>query len=235
MQQQQQSMHAGGQNAGPGQNGSMTGHLSQGVGDPSSMQQSNGPIQNGPDLRPLTALTGLSDPKQINEVLQYALLSAADLHRRGVPNHIIQLVENNRAFLVRQLQLQRDFHGGVAKNVPPGISGPALSRMMPNSASSFINGQPQLNTGAMNSLADGGRPQQPSQVPLGQGAMGTHQATLPNANGDIQNPQMHGQMRSTAQPQFRRPTPAELQRGAEFANKIKLEYIGRKSLCFPSD
>ncbi|TBU43226.1 hypothetical protein BD309DRAFT_980789 [Dichomitus squalens] len=54
-------------------------------------------------------LSDIKDPKALNEIISYAALSAPELQARGVPDHIIALVEKHRDQLKATLQQQRDF------------------------------------------------------------------------------------------------------------------------------
>ncbi|KAF7967708.1 hypothetical protein HWV62_33335 [Athelia sp. TMB] len=67
---------------------------------------------NPPQTNPAAAPTS-SAAQQINTVMMYAHVPAAELHARGVPDNVIRFVEANRANLQRSVQQQISFRGVV--------------------------------------------------------------------------------------------------------------------------
>ena len=73
-------------------------------------------------------LMGATDPQELSQILQYAKLSAEDLHRRGVAQETINKVERHRDLLLRTLEGQRNFLEGVQQAIvgqgdAPGMPG----------------------------------------------------------------------------------------------------------------
>ncbi|KAI0749853.1 hypothetical protein C8Q80DRAFT_1164314 [Daedaleopsis nitida] len=94
------------------------------------------PQQNGSSFP--QSLADIKDPKLASELVSYSVLSVAEMQQRGVPPHIIQLVERNREQLTRTLESQRNF----AKNIQN--ANPAQR----NVSNPMANGQSPMN-GAM--------------------------------------------------------------------------------------
>ena len=85
---------------------------------PVSIQSNNA---SGSGRMNLTIPPG-TDPKQINELLGHARYSAEELRRQGVSEHMIAIVERNRAILEASLRTQQNFHGSLAKQQQVGAS-----------------------------------------------------------------------------------------------------------------
>lgn len=87
----------------------------------------NGP----PQIRP-----SLSDPSQMQLVMAYANIPAIELRRRGIPEQLIQFIENNRSTLLRNAAEQGVFRNQIARppdGMHPGGHGspPAGGMMQP--------------------------------------------------------------------------------------------------------
>ncbi|KAJ7494586.1 hypothetical protein B0H11DRAFT_2002483 [Mycena galericulata] len=95
---------------------------------------------------------GISDPVQMQQVLNYLPVPPAELRRRGVPEQLIQFIENNRAALMKTVMDQSNFRIGLR----PGDQGGG--GMHPGGG-----GQPPFSTagGMNNGLMQPGPPFRP--------------------------------------------------------------------------
>ncbi|KAH9930150.1 uncharacterized protein B0H18DRAFT_1209636 [Fomitopsis serialis] len=126
------------------------------------------------------------DPKLINELVTYARRPAEELRRQGVPEHVVNIVEQNRPILEASLRSQQDFHGRLAKqaqanggmgmqpNMAPGFpKTPQMPQGVPSSSTSPAQ-QQQMSTQVQqsaqtnqpqNGTAPAEGPPMPPQVP----------------------------------------------------------------------
>ncbi|TBU22240.1 hypothetical protein BD311DRAFT_676498 [Dichomitus squalens] len=75
-------------------------------------------------------LSNMKDPKALGETISYAELSAPELQARGVPDHIIALVEKHRDQLKATLQQQRNCAKIIqiaAQGQPRDVSNPEMA------------------------------------------------------------------------------------------------------------
>jgi hypothetical protein len=156
--------------------------------------------------------------QQMNAVMAYANTSAADMRTRGVPDGLIQFVEQNRSHLQRTYLQQQAFRGMVRPNAPGQTSEP--ERMIAN-VSGFPNISPQQQQ-AIPSAGARPPPQPPQQNHLQAGM---------NVSGAS-----HGQ----PQPQSpvpswpARPTPEQSQQSIQLIARVKQDFVTRSELSFLS-
>lgn len=160
---------------------------------------------------PLPSRTVLTS-EQMNAVLMYANVSAAELRARGVAENIIHFVETNRTHLQRSVKQQHMFRGMVQNPNGPGpeqgmnVNGqfPQPSPgPVPNMAHNVARGPLQGLSPAGTSLAANNVQSQPPQQPLMNGAM-HQQGTRPA-----------------------RPTPEQSQEAIQFIAKVKNEFMSK--------
>ncbi|KAJ7104308.1 hypothetical protein B0H15DRAFT_809422 [Mycena belliarum] len=75
---------------------------------------------SGPPPLPMR-LGGITDPNQMQLVMAYANVPAAELRRRGLPDQIIQFIEANRVMLLQRASEQANFRNQIAR--PPDQGG----------------------------------------------------------------------------------------------------------------
>ncbi|KAF7964453.1 hypothetical protein HWV62_7575, partial [Athelia sp. TMB] len=154
---------------------------------------------NPPQANPAAAPTS-SAAQQMNTMMMYAHVPAAELHARGVPDNVIRFVEANRANLQRSVQQQISFRGVVQ-----------------NGSSSAEQGQfsqPQAGPGP--SMQHPARGPQQGLSPAGM-SLATH-------NGQPQQPAMNGAL---GQPGARptRPTTEQSAQAQQFVTQIRNEFV----------
>jgi hypothetical protein len=178
----------------------------------------------------------VTSAQQMQMVMAYANVPAADLRAKGIPERIIQFVEQNRANFQRQTQQQQAFRGMLMKpnqSVPSGQSSEP-DRMPPsNSTTQFLSQQnPALPNPLPNSVP---RPQQHFMPPnhaminggnLGSNNMDTQFARQPQQSG-LQGASNGGPAPPTRLP---RPTQEQLQHAVTFISKVKHDFMSRNNI-----
>lgn len=158
------------------------------------------------------SVADIKDPKLIGELVSYSASSAAELQQRGVPLHIIQLVENNRERLKSMLETQRNFSRGLQNAREQGAA-----QVQRNVSNPMGNGPQGSNPPPMN--VPNGAAQHQKYMPLQ-----TQLITMPSSytmgpNGQPGQPQQpQQQMGPNA-----RPTAAQMQNAVETVKRIKEE------------
>jgi len=157
----------------------------------------------------------------------YASTSAADMRGHGVPEQLIQFVEQNRAHLQRTATQQHLFRGMVQKPNAPGSSGQASDpeSLMPT-ATRFPHISPQQQA-AMPS-AGARPPQQPPQQGHPQAGMNLSGAN--NGQSQQQNPTINSMSTQRSWPS--RPTLEQSHQAIMSVQKMKQEFITRSEFPF---
>ncbi|KAK7032988.1 ARID domain-containing protein [Favolaschia claudopus] len=155
-----------------------------------------GPSQ--PGIRP----GGISDPSQMQMVMAYANIPLPELRRRGIPEQLIQFIENNRATLLSQQREALAFRSQVMR------SDPARNPMQPGQPP-FGGPQPVpgLNSGMI-----------PPGQPFGGGM--NHPGVPHNA--------MEGQ---GLHPMLARPSRENVQAAMAYISKLKTDYSAERMLA----
>ena len=166
-------------------------------------------------------LSDIKDPKALSEIISYAALSVPELQARGVPNHIIALVEKHRDQLKSTLQQQRDFAKNIqnaSQGQPRNVSNPGMAngnQMLPPQPSG-MNVANHIN-GLTKPPMQPGQPQQPMNVPS--------TSTMPQNLQQPQRPGIPGMLPVGTG----RPTPAQMAAAVELVKRLKDE--NKRKLC----
>jgi hypothetical protein len=170
--------------------------------------------------------------QQMQSMLAYASLSAAELRSRGISEKIIQFVENHRTNLQRTARQQQAFRGILKSNHqgPSGQQPPNQDRTPSNGQGPFAGNLQQQNAALVAALPHTvAHPQQYSQQ---------HQAMTGINNMDTQfrTPQGPMGVPSNAQPQQQptRPSQEQIQQAVRFITKVKNEFLSRSLLQMPT-
>ncbi|KAJ6577233.1 hypothetical protein B0H19DRAFT_1019558 [Mycena capillaripes] len=166
------------------------------------------PGGNGPPQLPIRP-GGISDPSQMQLVMAYANIPLPELRRRGIPEQLIQFIENNRTTLLRNAEAQDFFRRGIAR---PGDQ----NRPMPPNGQQFAGSPP----------AGGGMPNimQPGQPPFMQ-----HPGMHNNNPMDLQQQQQQPQQQHPQQ-SIARPSREHLQAAFAHITKLKSDYSPERML-----
>ncbi|KAI0714422.1 hypothetical protein C8T65DRAFT_644276 [Cerioporus squamosus] len=171
-------------------------------------------MQAGPQL-----LTDVKDPKVVNELISYALVSAQEMQQRGVAPQLIQLVERHRDTLKNMQEQQRNFQQkiqtaaqqGGAQGQPRNLSNQLMNGQQMNGMNPMGNAQqPGMN------LPNGIRPNMPSGPQPGMSTPAMQQ------NGQQQQQQMGANGPQGHMPGVR-PTPQQLQSAIEMVRRLREE------------
>ncbi|KZP27348.1 hypothetical protein FIBSPDRAFT_928183 [Athelia psychrophila] len=141
---------------------------------------------------------------QMNAMMMYAHVPAADLHARGVHENVIRFVETHRAQLQRSVKQQMSFRG-VVQNAGAASGEQGLG----------VNGQfsqPQAGPGPSMAQSQARGPQQ-GLSPAGM-SLAPHNGHPPNMNGG-----MAQQGRPT------RPSPEQSHQASNFVAHVKTEFL----------
>ncbi|OBZ72332.1 hypothetical protein A0H81_07506 [Grifola frondosa] len=186
----------------------------------SAQAQNNGapvPPPNVPQFNGVPSLPGLSDPKLINELVNLSASSSAELRRRGIPQNIIDTVENHRPRLQEARQQQHDFRNRLAQNVQPPNGAP--QQRIADGQLMNPRGQPAI-ANTPNPLL-GMRPGQHAQHAVNQPT-----PVPPNAFGDGGS-QMQNNSRGPLIQMRPRPTLQDVENCSKFVQNIRAEYHAR--------
>jgi hypothetical protein len=156
-------------------------------------------------------------PRQMNAVMVYANVPAAELRTRGVPEQVVHFVENNRAHLQRTMQQQQMFRGMIPKpNMPGQASEPG--RNNPDAIGSFSGMLPSQQQGSIPPA--GPRPPPPGH-PASMSVNGT-------SNGQLQPPQKPPPTNGIAAtpPSYpSRPTQEQSQEAILYIQRTKHDFV----------
>ncbi|KAJ6607365.1 hypothetical protein B0H10DRAFT_2072011 [Mycena sp. CBHHK59/15] len=155
---------------------------------------------NGPPQLPIRG-GGITDPAQMQLVMAYANVPLSELRRRGIPEQLIQFIENNRATLIRNAAEQGTFNKALRGAARPADQGGMNGNGAPFGAS------PPQNGGMPNNMLGMGRqfPQYP------------------------QNNMMENQQAGPA-PVPSRPSREHLQAAMSHITKLKADYSPERML-----
>ncbi|THH26990.1 hypothetical protein EUX98_g7197 [Antrodiella citrinella] len=208
--------------AGPSQMPGMQNNISMQNGQPmpgnavqtnSGFPAAAGGLNEG-SLHGISQLVGVSDPQQIQHLLQWSMLSNEKLRQQGVPPHLVDKVELHRAIL------QRTYQGQIQKNTIANFDNPSatVSRLQrflhTHSAQMKAHAQQQQQQQHPKGLPGqvqpvGIRPDMPQGMP-------GPQEPQQNQVGPSMDPGTNDQV----QVRRTRPTVGELQRAFQFATQV---------------
>ncbi|KAI0648888.1 hypothetical protein C8Q79DRAFT_1116664 [Trametes meyenii] len=203
------------------------GHASQGGANGTS---------SGPEPRPLSGI----QPQHMNELIMYSVHSAADLQRQGVPQHIIQIVEQNRDSLRQMFESQRAWRNRIAANSQNGQNQTGAGPLMPSTQNGANPMQNQQQAGMMagqNGMRSLGQPNGQALPPQAVNQGAPQGATM--SQGVPQQPQQQMGV-NVGQGAVRpmRPSPAQQQAAIETVRKVRAEcknasFANRQTFAIP--
>jgi hypothetical protein len=153
---------------------------------------------NAPPQLPMRA-GGIADPSQMQLVMAYANIPLPELRRRGIPEQLIQFIENNRTTLLRNATEQGIFRNQIAR--------PDQARPMQPTGQQPFGGSPPAAGGMGNGMMAPGQPfmQHP----------GMHNNQMENQQQQQQPPQPGS---------LARPSREHLQAAMAHITKLKSDY-----------
>lgn len=190
-------------------------------GNPSAVSGNNQPLR-APGAAP-NALPGHLPPtnpnrpnaQQLAAMMSYARLSVAEMRARGLPDHVINLVEQNRPMLMQQAQQHEQFRGSLLRPSQPGMPSngvpPNMQQRVPSAGPGQLSQGQNLALG--NNGQNGARPGPPqghASTPGMPGMDGSNHAALKAGLGLMNGAPPLAHMQPSQGAGSQRPTEEQL-------------------------